>query len=132
MGIEHEQNLKGVSAQAGTQLTCHSAGCGEHGSSMLRETSRAAGENIFPYPTLTSRVRNNRQMLRVGRWQVNCDRGGGLIESFLRIPFLGLSHFGASAPSHRFQFSAGHLVGRQFLTLVTDRRVLGRRFRGVS
>ena len=52
MGIEHEQNLKGVSAQAGTQLTCHSAGCGEHGSSMLRETSRAAGEKFFSTPNI--------------------------------------------------------------------------------
>ena len=49
--VECEQNQEGVNAQAGTQLTCHFADCGERGSPMLREKFQTAG-NFFSAPNI--------------------------------------------------------------------------------
>ena len=71
-------NKEEVRAQPRTQLTCHSmAGCEENGSSMLSLKHRR-GKTFFPQPTLKSRVCNNRHILPVDRWQVNCVRGGSI------------------------------------------------------
>ncbi len=72
---------RGASVQAGTQLTCHSAGRLWQTRLFNVELRTPRGFFFFPPPTLKSRVCRNRHMLRVARWQVNCVRGGSLAPS---------------------------------------------------